>query len=165
MKGFNDFVRKLIRIVTWVGLGFLLAMMAVVVINVITRPMGMPIKPVYELVSIFSAAAIAFAVLFTTLERSHIVIDILTSHLSKRARAGFEVITSFLSLGTLGALGYATFRFNIEQWELHERTDLLHISVIPFRYIWLFVILMVCLLLIVHFSEAISRAASKGDTK
>jgi len=162
MTQFRKVVNWITRVGVWVGICFLLAMMVLIVADVILRPLGEPITPVYEWLELLSAAAISFAIVYTTREKSHIIIDILTMHFPNRARAVMEAITSFVSLGTIALLGYSTIKFNKQAMLMHEQTQISHVQIFPFRYLWLFAIAMIILLPVLQISDAINRARSKG---
>ena len=135
--------------------------MLLVVSNVALRPFGKPITPTYELVEIMAAAAISFAVLYATVERAHIVINILVSRLPQQVRAIFDSFTSFLGFGTWALLAIASAIYAWEQWLLIEITDILDIPYFPFRCVWVFAMAIMCLVLLIQLSEALTRVRRK----
>jgi TRAP-type C4-dicarboxylate transport system permease small subunit len=142
------------------GAFFLLAMMTTVVANVIYRFFGHVIVGSYELVELMILVTVSFALGYTAQKKSHVVINILITRFPSRVQSTLEAIMSFISLATWGIIAWASANILIERW-LRERTEMLDIPYLPFRFIWLFGLILLCLVYMLWIYKSSNEAVKK----
>jgi TRAP-type C4-dicarboxylate transport system permease small subunit len=157
---FGRLITKLIIVVASVAL---LITMVMVVVNVGGRDFfAKPILGAVEIVGLAGVFLISFAIGFTEKERSHIVVRMLVSRLSKRLRLLFEIFTFSLSLGTVALLVWGGL---VEAWELaHTRgatTNVLHLDRAPFAFVWVAGCIVFCGFLLHHLIEVLVEVRKK----
>jgi len=80
--------------------------MLLVTADVILRYFRRPIPGVYDAVGLLGAAAIAFALPYTTLKKGHIAVDVLVRKLPWIARVTVNVVNTLVSLALFGLLAW-----------------------------------------------------------
>lgn len=81
-----------------------ISMMLLICSDVVLRYFGHPIPGTYEIVGFLGAVVISFAMAYTSVEKSHIAVDILVQRLSRRTQAILEGITSLFSFVLFGII-------------------------------------------------------------
>lgn len=115
MPSFEKSVAWLSRILDRIAGWSLAAMMLLTVADVILRIFRRPILGTYEIVGLLGAIVVAFAMPYTTLQRGHVSVEIVVSHLSLSAQSLVNLITRILSI----------ILFVLIAWEcLHYGNDL-----------------------------------------
>lgn len=153
MALFSRIIKQISRIGNWIGMTFLILMALLVVSNIIIRFFGGVISGTYELVELMAAVAISFCIIYATLEKTNITVDILLSRLPKQVQSFLGSITSLLSLMVWGLIAVASAIFARKQWMGEEMTDILAIPITPFRYVWVFALIILCLISLIQLSE------------
>jgi TRAP-type C4-dicarboxylate transport system permease small subunit len=133
------YLTSIVRWVSKVGVVisgvFLLGIMILIVSNIIYRFFGHVIPGTYELTGLFAVAAVAFALGYTALQKSHVTIRIVQSRFSPRTRVTSEIITSVISLGTWALVIWASIVTMGDRW-LREMSETLEIPYLPFRFVF-----------------------------
>jgi TRAP-type C4-dicarboxylate transport system permease small subunit len=158
---FFNIVHRISRGLNWLGVAALVGMMVLVASNVIIRFFGGIIPGTYELVEIMAAVLISFALIYAALTKTHIVIKLLVSRLPQRAQAILGSITSLFGIVTWALLAGAGAIYAREQWLLNETTDMLELPIVPFRYVLVFALIILCLVLLADLSSALRAAVRK----
>ncbi len=83
-------------------------MMLLTCSDVALRFGGHPIPGTYELVGFLGAIVISFALAYTSIERSHIAVEILVQRLPRRFQIALEGIVSLISLIFFGIITWQT---------------------------------------------------------
>lgn len=118
----------------WVGGAALLALTGIACANMLLRPLGSPLKGAYELVGFFGALTVAFALGYAQITRSHIAVDILSTHYSKRTQRIMNGFSSFLCTIFFILVAWQTFVFGTTIWKRGETSETLRIIYHPFVY-------------------------------
>jgi len=102
------------------------------------------------------AIPVAFALVHASLQRAHVIVQLIVSRFPPRLRATTEIFVSLLSLAvwTLIAWGGSLLAY---ESGLKETSETLGIPYLPFRIIWLFGLSIFCLSYILDISAAIRR--------
>ena len=126
--------RFLIRVLTFTGGLFLVAMVLLTCANIFSRNVWVPIKGTFELMGFFGAVVTAFALGYTQMNKGHIAVDVLINTFSSNTRKWLQVINN----------GVCTVFFSIAAWqvavkagtlmETGEVTETLRIIYYPFTY-------------------------------
>lgn len=161
MAAFRRVVRRISLIGNWIGMSMLVLMMLLIVTNIVTRLCGSVISPTYELVELMAAIAISFCIVYVTLEKGNIVVDLLLNKLPERIQSFFQIVTSFLGLGTWVLIAIASVIFANKLWLTGEKTDSLSIPITPVRYVWIIALVILCLLILIQLVEAIGKVISR----
>lgn len=124
----------LIRLLTFIGGFFLVAMVLMTCANIFSRNVWVPIKGTFELMGFFGAIVTAFALGYTQLNKGHIAVDVLINTFSERTRRTLQIINN----------GVCTVFFGIAAWQIAvkattlrttgEITETLRIIYYPFTY-------------------------------
>jgi TRAP-type C4-dicarboxylate transport system permease small subunit len=122
------------RSFNWVAAGAVIAMILLVCMNVITRLFGYPIMGTFELVEVLLVIGISFSLSYGSLTDCHPSINLLTRKLSQRAQAIIDIITSFISLGLFGLIGWRCVMLASRIWKTGELSITLWIPLFPFLY-------------------------------
>ena len=142
------------------GAVFLLAMMITVVANIIYRFFGHVIVGSYELVELMILVTVSFALGYTAQQKGHLVVNILVTRFPQRIQSILEAITSFISAATWGIIAWASAGILTERW-LREQTEMLSVPYLPFRFIWLFGLILLCLVFLLWTYKASKEAVIK----
>ena len=154
--------------IEWIGVkgtvlsvGFLIGIMLLVVANIIARFFGTVIIGTIELVELMIVVTVAFAFGYTAQRQSHVVVKVVVSRFSPRVQAVFRIFTSALSIGVCALIVWASAGIMYERALLGEETELLKVPSFPFRFVWVFGLILFCFALLIDLCKAISGAASK----
>ena len=142
------------------GAAFLTGMMVLIVANIISRLSGHVIAGSYELSELMIVVAVAFALGYAALKKSHVVVKIVVSRFPQRAQSILEAFMSLISLATWALIAWAGFLILSERW-LTEETDLLDVPYLPFRFVFLLGLLLFCLVYLIDLFRALSQAVRK----
>jgi TRAP-type C4-dicarboxylate transport system permease small subunit len=144
-----------------IGAGFLIGIVLLIVANIIYRFFGGVIAGTYELIELLVAVVAASAFVYVTLERGHVVINVIANRFPQRMRAIAESITLATGLGLWALVAWANVGLIREKALSGEETLLLNIPVFPFRLFWELSLILICLVLLVHLCKALSEVISK----
>ncbi|MGD9817223.1 MAG: TRAP transporter small permease [Desulfomonilaceae bacterium] len=108
MKNINNLNDALANWFAVIGALALFLMMGISVVNMAMRFFGRPLGPAYELVGFLGALAVSLPLGYSQLKKSHIAVDILSSHFSAPAR---KLVTA------IGLILGAIF-FGLASWQV-----------------------------------------------
>ena len=146
------FERLIHRLVIWgavvgaVDIGFCTIL---ILAGIVTRAFGHTIPGTFDLVEIAIVLVGAYSFPFCEIKEHHTKADVLINRLSSRWKSRLAVITTFLSLSFWSILLYAGWVMLKRMYEEGEATELLKINVVPFRALWVFALLLMCLVLLI----------------
>jgi TRAP-type C4-dicarboxylate transport system permease small subunit len=132
----------------YIGAAFLMSVVIVMCANVAYRALGGIIPGTFDLVELLIVPAVGFALILVEYERQHTIVDMVTLHLKPRLRSALETFMSIVSLLYWTALCWFSLMMLLKKMATGEHTQLLHLSVTPFRAIWTFTLLGVCIAII-----------------
>jgi len=155
-----NFFRRLSTDSVAIGAAFLVGMMVLVVANIIYRLFGHVIPGSFELSELMIVVAVASALGYAAVHKSHIVVKIVVSRFSQRWQAIIEVLMSLISLATWAVIAWASFNVLSQRW-LTEVTDLLDIPYLPFRMIFVVGLVLLCLVYVTDLFRALSQAVKR----
>ncbi|MGB9919705.1 MAG: TRAP transporter small permease [Moorellales bacterium] len=145
----------------WIGVGFLVANAVLIFTNVVSRAFGRSIVGTYELVVLLIVVSASLSLFATTVERGHVTVPFVTRRLTGRAAAVVSGLASLLSAATWAVLVWASMRVLPGKW-LRERSELLEVPYLPFRLVWVVALILVTVVFLVHFTEAMREARQRG---
>ena len=138
MKYFEAFVSRVSLLARDIGAVFLLTVMAVIVCNVFYRALGGIIPGTYDLVELLIVPALAFALVTVELAKRHTIVDMILNYLPSKARLWVELAMTLISLTFWSIVCWASYWITMEKMRIGERTDTLRVSIIPIRWLWVF---------------------------
>jgi len=159
----DNFVNVIRRIANFGGIVagiFLVAMVTLVVLTVVLRPIGITIYGSYEILAFLSVFAITFALVYTAVKGFHITVRILISRLPVKSLAITECIHALLGIAILVVLVWANINVIQDRWD-NELTDILLVPMPPFRLVWTLGMVLFCLLLLTDFITNLKKARNK----
>jgi TRAP-type C4-dicarboxylate transport system permease small subunit len=143
-----------------IGAAFLTGMMVLIVANIIYRLFGHVIPGSYEISTLMIVVAVAFALGYAAVHKSHIVVKIVVARFSQRWQAIIEVLMSLISLATWAVIAWASYNVLSQRW-LTEMTDLLDIPYLPFRIIFVVGLAILSLVYLTDLVSALKQAVKR----
>ena len=134
--------------------------MLLVVAVVLFRLFGKAIPGSYELIELMIVVTVAFALSYTALKQSHVVVDLLVSRFPLRTQTILAIFTYFLSMVIWGLIVWASYDIMLEKWLL-EQSYLLKIPYLPFRIVWVFGLLIFSLIFLLEMYKALKQVVSR----
>lgn len=144
-----------------VGAAFLLSVMTIMCANVAYRAIGGIIPGTFDLVELLIIPAIGFALVTVEFQRKHTVVDMVTTRLPVRIRSWLDLIVSTISLFYWAALCWAGWKMLLRKLATGEVTQLLQISITPFRVAWIFTLGWVCVVIAWNISRIVKEMGEK----
>ncbi|MCX8117745.1 MAG: TRAP transporter small permease [Desulfobacterota bacterium] len=142
-----------------VGLGLLIAMMLLTVVDVIGRKFfDSPITGSYELTEFMLALIVFFSVGYTQIQKGHIAMEALVSRFSSRAQALTDSIVYLISIGLGGLLTWQLVAHAKRTYLGKHETGVLHLPLYPFLLAAAFGCLLYSLVLLVDFLLSLEKA-------
>ena len=138
----------------------LLGIMLLIVTNVILRPMGAVFAGTYELIEAFIILVVAGALGYTELEKSHVTVQVIVSRLPRRLQGFFEALIYIIAIGLWIVIIWSSISIMNHNW-LNEDTEILEVPLLPFRFIWIFGLIFLCVVLVLHFLQGLIKAVKK----
>ena len=145
MKKIEEFINKVIEIFIYIAGISIFLMMLITTIDVIGRQFKRPLVGAYELVSFLSVIAIAFALAFTTKQKAHISVNIITRLLPQLFQNILNIIANILCLFFLYFLCEELYYYAVRLMEKGEVSLTLKIPFYYFIFFSSFAVLVVCL--------------------
>jgi TRAP-type C4-dicarboxylate transport system permease small subunit len=136
MNLYDKIMKWLTDFGTIIGIFALTAVMVIIVGNVIWRSFGKVIPGTYDLVETITVLVAAFAILNCEYLKRYTTVDMLTTLMKKKTQIWLEQLCHLISFGYWVLICYATAVVTIDKAKIGEHTDLLKMSIIPFRAIW-----------------------------
>jgi TRAP-type C4-dicarboxylate transport system permease small subunit len=127
---------------------FLLAVVGIMVANVAYRAIGGIIPGTFDIVELFIVPAIGFALITVEYQKRHTIVDMVTIHLPAGFRSVLEIVVSIISFFYWAALCWAGWKMLMRKMATGEATQLLQMSVTPFRIVWVFALGWICVVII-----------------
>ena len=154
------FFRRLSSDGVAIGAAFLTGMMVLIVANIIYRLFGHVIPGSYEISTLMIVVAVAFALGYAAVHKSHIVVKIVVTRFSERRQAILTVLMSLISLATWAIIAWASYNVLSQRW-LTEMTDLLDIPYLPFRMIFVLGLVVFCLVYVTDLVNALRQVVKR----
>jgi TRAP-type C4-dicarboxylate transport system permease small subunit len=158
---FEKLVNRSISCGASMGAFFLVVIMFIICSNVVFRIFGRVIPGTYELVEIMVVIVAGLALSDTEIHHRHTNVDMITTHLPKKIRLWLENACHLISFVFWALIAWASVGITIDKAARGEATDLLKISVIPFRVIWVVGLILICLVIIYHTSKNCKELGGK----
>jgi TRAP-type C4-dicarboxylate transport system permease small subunit len=149
MKTLNALARKLSRSLYVVAGLALACSMFLTVADVFLRTFKLPIVGTFELIGLFGALVIGFALPQTSRVQGHVLMDFVTSRLSAGIQRILHIITRLLGMGLFIIIGWNMVNLGNDFRRVGEVTPTLQLPIYPAVYAIALCCLVECLVLFV----------------
>lgn len=151
-------VNPLNSVIFVIGVIFVVIMMLTTTADVIMRYIfNSPITGVQETIELMMIVSFAFSVAYTGYKKRHIILDLVTQHLTPRIRATVNFTTCLLTIGFFGLLAWRSIVYADSLRSSMLTTSILYIPKDPFAYILAFGAILFCLVLISDLLENLAK--------
>ena len=152
---------------TWlvrVGAAALAVMMFMTFFNVAGRKLfNSPIVGAVEMTELFMGLIVFFGIAYTTYTRSHVTVEVVTSHLPSRIQEALSLLAQVISLGFMGVVSWRLWIIASETLNNNLLTQVWELPVYPVAYLMAAgSTLMVLVLALQIGQEALGLAARRG---
>ncbi|UCG54660.1 MAG: TRAP transporter small permease subunit, partial [Dehalococcoidia bacterium] len=103
---------------------------------------------------------VAGAIGYTELKKSHVTVEIIVSRLPRRLQGFFEALVYIIAIGLWIVIIWSSISIMNRNW-LNEDTEILGLPILPFRFIWIFGLIFLCTVLVLHFLQGLIKAVKK----
>lgn len=150
------------RVINNVGIGLVMVMMLLTVMDVSLRYLfNRPIPGAFELTGFMMAILVFFALAYTAIQRGHITIDLVVSRLPQRIQAVIYSITYFLSLGLFSLVTWRNVLQAKTTWLRSDVSADLLIPIAPFAFLVALGLAVLSLVLLVNLLHSLAQAVRK----
>lgn len=144
-----------------VGSVLLVCMMGIVFVNVVSRSLGQPIFGVYEFVGFFLALQVSFSIAECAVKKGHIAVSIVADRLPTAVLPFLDALVALLGTALYLVLSWQCCVYAKRVWRIGEVSLSTEIPFYPFILGLAFGFLLLALVLVVDFFEALKRIAGK----
>ena len=137
----------------YLAAGSIIAMMLLTCADVLLRFFKHPILGTYELVGLFGALTIAFAIPATTLSKGHVAVEFLVEKLPSSAQKICTIIANLLSLSLFALIAWQSFLYANILKSSGEVTLSLQMPFYPVVYVISAASLLVCIVLFLELTS------------
>jgi TRAP-type C4-dicarboxylate transport system permease small subunit len=148
MNLIDRIMHEVVNYCTYIGTLALASVMLIIVSNVIYRALGGALPGTYDLVETVTVVVAAFALTSTELAKKHTNVDALISHMKEKPRIWLEQFCDLISFFYWLTICWATVRVTIDKAKVGEVTDMLKVSIVPFRVGWCFALFLMALIVV-----------------
>ena len=161
-KRLTGLVNRLIRIVSSVGPGIIVAMMLLTAADVILRyALKRPIAASYEITQFMMVIVVSFGIAYCAVLRGHVKVDLVISRFPKRTQAIINVVTYLLGTAYFALLTRQAIVYIEVTLKSGLTTAVLHLIAYPFVALMALGSVLFCLALIAELFEYIVGALQK----
>ena len=107
----NKITRQLVELMNYLAALSIISMMLLTCADVLLRLFKHPILGTYELVGLFGALTIAFAIPATTLGKGHVAVDFMVEKLPATAQKICATIATLLGLSLFALIAWQSFLY------------------------------------------------------
>jgi TRAP-type C4-dicarboxylate transport system permease small subunit len=124
------------EVAAWVGYAATVAIVFIVFVDVCGRYfINAPLRGSFELVEQTMVLSGGFAIIYSTVKRGHIIIDVIFNRLPKRIQAVMSGVFSLAGFGISVGMAYYLYLFSLRHLEPYPQvTTILKISTSPFQF-------------------------------
>ncbi|MBN1613422.1 MAG: TRAP transporter small permease [Deltaproteobacteria bacterium] len=132
---------RLIKSIHAIGYGFnaiagtaLVSMMLLTCADVIMRMFGNPITGTYEIVGFLGTVIVAFAMAYTSMERSHVAVEVVFDLFPQRLQILIAILDDIIGAGLFGLICWQCFIYGSDLRQSGEVSMTIGMPVYPFAY-------------------------------
>ncbi len=154
------------RVGNWgcvLGMVFISIVTLVIGGDVLARHLGTALPGTYDMVETLVVVGVAFTLVYAEMTDRHTRAEILVERLHGRTKATFAAFTTILGLVYWAVLAYTGFDTFVDKFVNGEETQILKISVVPFRGVWVFAALLIFVMLLIKLFHHIKGIINGGE--
>jgi len=156
-KSLDRVVAPMSRWGRWVGMVTMVAIIVLVTVDVIMRgACSKPLMGSYELVQYFMVPLAFFALFYTTYEKAHIAVSVMTERLKPRAKTVIYIFGYVVSLVLFALITWQSVMYGLRLFNSGEESLALGIPSYPFAFIVALGTAFTCLVLLANLIESIA---------
>ena len=153
VSAIDRWVQRISTIALWSGASALLLLALVIVATALARTLGWVMAGSSEVVDVAIIVVASTALVAGTAAGSHPSVHILTSRMHPDRQKHLKIAASMLACAFFALLCYESGVILIRYAKLGESTQLLRISITPFRVVWVMSLATICVLLLLRVSQ------------
>lgn len=134
MEIFDKFCNWANKIMIWIGVVLLSAMIVLTCLNVFLRKIWVPIPGTFELIKYFSAVAMAFALAQAQMTKTHIAVDVLVLRFPPAIRKVLNILNASICFVFFSFVAWQISRYATTLMKTGEVSETLRIIYYPFTY-------------------------------
>jgi TRAP-type C4-dicarboxylate transport system permease small subunit len=162
VRVFYKIIRHINKVTGSVGMICLAAMMFLTAADVILRyAINKPITGSYELIQFMMVITVSLGLSYTALEKGHVTLDIVTSHLPKRARGIIDSVVGLLGLIMAVLMTWQACIYVTTIQKSQVTSTVLLVPMYPFVAFAAFGLAFFSLVLVLHILEFILAGSTK----
>lgn len=154
-------VSSIARKFNWVAAAAVIAMMALTCADVILRFFRHPIPGTYEMVGLLGTIVVSFSLAHTSVMRGHISVEFVIQKLPKRVQIVIDGINSLLGAALFGLITWQSLLYAQNLMHTGEVSMTLQMPIFPFVYGISIGSGILCLVLLIEFSQSLNRTIQK----
>jgi TRAP-type C4-dicarboxylate transport system permease small subunit len=148
MAFIESVLRRICRVAAFIGVAAILGLMALTVVTVLFRAIGIAFPGTYSLAELLLIPAVSFALAYAAMENEHTRVVLFVDRIrSKRVRLGLHGVMTALGCLFWVAIAWATIREAIRRMAQNELSPIINVPVAPFRWLMASAIVLLCLVL------------------
>ena len=128
------------------GIALLGSVGVLLVTGVILRAFGRALSGAFDLVQILIVGAVAFAFVDCELKNRHAKAEVLVDRMKPRPRAWVDGFTTLCALFYWLVVLLSSWQIALRKFAEGEETDMLKVPIAPFRAVWLFGLVLLCVI-------------------
>ncbi len=132
MLKLERWVQNTAKGISYIAGASVLVMMLLTCADVVLRLFAHPIPGTYELIGFLGALLISFSMAYTSVERSHIAVEIFVTRLPRRVQSAIEGFVSLISVVLFGIIAWQSQVYAMDLKQSGEISLTLGIPVYPF---------------------------------
>lgn len=155
-------MKPISTVANYIGMVALAVMMFLTAVDVTLRKVAnMPIMGSSEMIQFTMVMCGGLGLAYCAVEKGHVVVDLVTSRLSRRVQGIMGSITSLIALAVCIVLTWQTVNYVNLLMKSKQMTAVLIVPIYPFVAIFAFSLALYCIVLIIHFLEFIREGTGK----
>ena len=136
------------RLATAVGAFALFALIALIAINILMRQAGWTLPSGYELAEVVIPFVSCVALLVATVSGAHVSVDLVVERVPRRYQRLIGLLVTCIAISYWLVVACAAALTALHNASIGETTVLWNISIIPFRWMWVFTAGVISILLL-----------------
>jgi TRAP-type C4-dicarboxylate transport system permease small subunit len=134
-----------------------LAMMAILVVNIILRKAWHPITGAYDFVSFMAAVVAGFAVAYVASVKGHVAVELFIDRLPERIQLIIGIIAGVLSLGVFSLVSWQSAIYGRNTWVSGEFSMTAYTPFYPFIFAVALGVALLCLVILLDIIKALVK--------
>jgi TRAP-type C4-dicarboxylate transport system permease small subunit len=157
-KNLERVIVSITRVMGYVGCAVMVAMMLLTVVDVfLRRVLNRPILGSLEITEYMMVSLSFLVIAWATLEKRHVLVDVVFSRLPPRLQARFNIVLYILCLLLYGLIAWQSIPEALFNMRFDERSIVLGMPIFPAFFIVSIGCAMVSLVLLVHVAKLINE--------